>query len=68
MYEYSDQPPVQAPNYKHHYAGAVTYRFMPGSWFRVFYGSTRGGLKCSGGVCRVFPPFNGLKTEVTVRF
>jgi len=68
MYEYSDQPPVFAPNYKHHFAGAVTYRFMAGSWLRVFYGSTRGGLKCSGGVCRVFPPFNGLKTEVTVRF
>ncbi|MFH1529470.1 MAG: DUF6029 family protein [Pseudomonadota bacterium] len=68
MYEYSDQPPVFAPNYNHHYAGAITYRFMPGSWLRVFYGSTRGGLKCSGGVCRVFPPFNGLKTEITVRF
>jgi len=68
MYEYSDQPPVFAPNYKHHWAGAVTWRFMPGSWARVFFGSTRGGLKCSGGVCRIFPPFNGLKTEVTVRF
>ncbi len=68
MYEYSDQPPVFAPNHKHHVAGQVVYRFMSGSWVKVFYGSTRGGLKCSGGVCRIFPAFNGLKTEVTVRF
>ena len=68
MYEYSDQPPAPEVQYQHHHAGAITYRFMSGSWLRVFFGSTRGGLKCSGGVCRVFPPFNGLKTELTVRF
>ncbi|MBM4372472.1 MAG: hypothetical protein FJ098_12505, partial [Deltaproteobacteria bacterium] len=68
MYEYSDQPPVVAPNHKHHLAAQVTYRFLPGSWLKVFFGSTRGGLKCSGGVCRVFPPFDGMRTELTVRF
>jgi len=28
----------------------------------------RGGLKCVSGVCRVLPPFEGVKLSATLRF
>lgn len=67
LWEYSDQPPLYDEDY-HHLAGQVTWRFIEGSYFKLFAGSTRGGLKCSGGVCRVFPAFDGIRGEVTLRF
>jgi len=70
MYEYSDEvgSPFVIPDRHHFVAGQVIYRFMPGSWVKLFFGQTRGGLKCAGGVCRVFPAFSGLRGELTVRF
>ncbi|MBL8787010.1 MAG: hypothetical protein JNJ59_19045 [Deltaproteobacteria bacterium] len=35
---------------------------------RLFVGRSKGGLKCSGGVCRIFPDFEGVKLETTLRF
>lgn len=29
------------------------------------YGAERGGLNCTGGICRVVPPFNGLRMSLT---
>ena len=29
------------------------------------YGAERGGLNCTGGICRVVPPFNGLRLTLT---
>jgi hypothetical protein len=34
----------------------------------VFWGSTKGGLRCSGGICRQVPSFSGLKIEVAAQF
>jgi hypothetical protein len=48
-------------------AGA-TYKFTKDSNLRLFAGQQRGGLKCISGVCRIFPPFEGLRMELTVRF
>ncbi|HET6401086.1 MAG TPA: DUF6029 family protein [Candidatus Kapabacteria bacterium] len=31
----------------------------------VSYGAERGGLNCTGGICRVVPPFSGLRLTVT---
>jgi hypothetical protein len=39
-----------------------------GTNLRVFVGSTRGGLRCVSGICRVFPPFEGAKLTFTARF
>ena len=51
------------------YPGAhVQYRFTPSTYVRVFAGRSKGGLKCSGGICRIFPEFEGAKLEATVRF
>ena len=30
---------------------------------RLFWGATKGAVKCAGGVCRYFPPFKGLRIE-----
>lgn len=35
---------------------------------RVFAGATQGGLKCSGGTCRVVPAFEGVRVEWLARF
>lgn len=38
------------------------------SSLRVLAGATRGGLRCVSGVCRTFPPFEGIKVSITLRF
>lgn len=65
-YEHSDQPgPHEKGDF---YSGEAIFRFMSGSYFKLFGGSSRGGLKCAGGMCRTFPPFEGVKGELTLRF
>jgi hypothetical protein len=34
----------------------------------VFVGQRRGAVRCVSGVCRLFPPFEGVKLEVVSRF
>ncbi len=34
---------------------------------RIFYGSNKGGVKCAGGVCKFFPPFEGLRIDFIFR-
>ncbi|HEY3351982.1 MAG TPA: hypothetical protein VGQ83_01915 [Polyangia bacterium] len=48
--------------------GQIAWTFRPGSTVRLFVGGQRGGLRCVSGVCRQFPPFQGLKAEATIRF
>jgi hypothetical protein len=51
------------------YPGAfVVYKINQSSFVRIFGGKGKGGLKCSGGVCRVFPDFEGVKLDTTLRF
>ncbi len=51
------------------YPGAsAEWEITPSSNLRVFAGQSRGGLKCISGVCRVFPPFTGVKSTLTLRF
>ncbi|MFC2166922.1 peroxiredoxin family protein [Acidobacteriota bacterium] len=35
---------------------------------RLFVGSSKGSVKCSGGICRYFPPFEGVRIEAILRF
>jgi hypothetical protein len=34
----------------------------------LFAGQRRGAIRCAGGVCRFFPPFEGGRLDATVRF
>jgi hypothetical protein len=35
---------------------------------RLFVGDNRGGIKCSGGVCKYIPAFSGVRMEGVIRF
>jgi hypothetical protein len=47
--------------------GQLAYELDPGSSISLFVGQRRGGLRCVGGVCRVFPPFEGARLDLTLR-
>ena len=46
----------------------LQYKLDTDSFVRIFVGRSKGGLKCSGGICRIFPDFDGVKLEATLRF
>jgi hypothetical protein len=52
----------------YYFNGSVLYRFSSESNLRVFVGQQRGGLKCVSGVCKIFPPYEGVRAELTLRF
>lgn len=52
----------------YYFNGAVFYKFTSSSNVRVFVGQQRGAFRCASGVCRYFPPFEGARAEVTLRF
>jgi len=35
---------------------------------QIMYGSERGGIKCTNGICRKYPPFNGLRIAFSGQF
>jgi hypothetical protein len=47
--------------------GQVQYELSSSSNLSLFVGQRRGGLRCVSGVCRVFPPFEGARFDVTWR-
>jgi hypothetical protein len=65
IYDYTTQPLQPKRDY---FGGAAEWRPTTWAMLRVFAGSSRGGLKCVSGVCRVFPPFEGIKLSVTIRY
>lgn len=50
-----------------YYNGSILYRFTSESNVKLFVGQQSGGLKCVSGICKVFPPFEGAKLELTLR-
>jgi hypothetical protein len=63
-FEYDTRPELP-PTYVN---GQVVYRFASDASVSVFAGQRRGALRCVGGVCRVFPPFEGARLDLTARF
>jgi hypothetical protein len=53
---------------KNWWAGQLEVRFAGGHSLRLFVGATKGSMKCAGGVCRLFPPFEGVRLEAFLRF
>lgn len=66
-YEYTTEDTIGADR-NHFVSGEALWRFASSSYLKLMYGSTRGGLRCSGGMCRQFPAFEGGRAEITVRF
>ena len=52
---------------EHYFSFGGQWQFMRGGMLRALYGGERAGLKCSGGVCRFFPGFEGGRLELTLR-
>lgn len=52
----------------YYFNGAVLYKITSGSNVRLFVGQQRGAFRCASGVCRFFPPFEGARVELTLRF
>ena len=63
-FEYTGNPQFP-PTY---FSGSLGYNFGPSSNIALFAGQRRGGLRCVSGVCRVYPPFEGVRVDATFRF
>lgn len=69
LYERSTDPAVEyATGHRNYWAGQIEIRLPGGHALRLFAGSTKGSMKCAGGVCRLFPPFEGVRLEAFLRF
>ncbi|MDD5361259.1 MAG: DUF6029 family protein [Ignavibacteria bacterium] len=50
------------------YLGEVSYKFNSTNSLTVSYGTERGGLKCTNGICRFVRPFEGLRATLSTKF
>jgi hypothetical protein len=55
-------------NLKYWGTAELTYKFSSAHTITAGYGSERGGIKCSSGICRYVNPFNGFRLTVTNNF
>jgi len=55
-------------NKKNWWAGQIEVKIRHSNSMRIFFGSAKGTVKCSGGICKLFPPFDGLRIEAILRF
>jgi len=46
----------------------VSHRPTPSSRIALFAGQRRGALRCVGGICRLYPPFEGVRLDLALRF
>ncbi len=69
LYDRTNDPKILSFKDKKNWWGAqIEWKFGKGSVVRVFYGANKGGVKCAGGICRFFPPFEGLRIDAVVLF
>ena len=69
MYDKTTDPQVLALKDKEDwFALQLEIKVLSAHVIRISYGATKGGVKCSGGVCRFFPPFEGFRMEANLRF
>jgi hypothetical protein len=48
--------------------GELTYKFSSANTLILSYGSERGGIQCSSGICRYVNPFNGFRLSIINNF
>jgi hypothetical protein len=57
------------PGVPHRYFNLeLSHRPTPSSRIALFAGQRRGALRCVGGICRLYPPFEGVRLDVALRF
>jgi len=52
---------------QHWVSGEVSVKPRDGLWLRASYGKEKGGVRCTGGVCRVLNPFEGFRLSLEWR-
>jgi hypothetical protein len=55
-------------NKKNWWASQIEVKISHSNSIRIFFGSAKGTVKCSGGICKLSPPFEGLRIEAILRF
>ncbi len=69
LFDQTNDPEVLfIKNKKNWWAGQIEVKIHHSNSIRIFFGSTKGTVKCSGGICKLFPPFEGLRLEAILRF
>lgn len=48
-------------------SGELSLKPLDGLWVRASYGKEKGGVRCTGGVCRVLNPFEGFRMTLEWR-
>lgn len=57
------------PGVPHRYFNVeLSHRPTPATRVALFVGQRRGALRCVGGICRLYPPFEGVRLDVALRF
>jgi peroxiredoxin len=69
FFDQTDDPEILFfKNKRDWWGGQVEIKLGQGNAVRIYYGANKGGVKCSGGVCKFFPPFEGLRIDALLRF
>ena len=57
------------PGVPHRYFNIeISHRPTPSSRVALFAGQRRGALRCVGGICRLYPPFEGVRLDIALHF
>lgn len=67
-YEMATKPVKRYDYDKRWFLGEVSLSLLDNLVLRLRFGEEKGGLVCSGGVCRYEPPFSGIKSVLLMRF
>ena len=63
----SDPQVLFFKNRKNWFGIQLEIKFFQANAIRLFYGAMKGGVKCSGGICKFFPPFEGFRLYAIYR-
>lgn len=69
IWDTSNDPGLDPTNdgYQHWVSGEISVKSQRGLWLRASYGKEKGGVRCTGGVCRILSPFEGFRVAVEWR-
>ncbi len=69
IWDVSDDPALNngIHEIQHWVSGEVSLKPLDGLWIRASYGKEKGGVRCTGGVCRILNPFEGFRLSMEWR-
>ncbi|NQV14759.1 hypothetical protein HQ531_04815 [bacterium] len=64
----NDHDSISGEHIRQHWVSAeISIKPVDGMWVRASYGKEKGGVRCTGGVCRVLNPFKGFRMTLEWR-